>query len=491
MASGVIKALESERDDLAKQITDLQAEHKGKAFPEKEKLRWNELNKRHAEFEEKIELHLRDERMSELEESSKRSENVERVEEKSVQFPRPFGVENAEIFDVRSVVHDIYDPAATGNEYKQRALRAVDQAEFYSARISKEDAQSHVDHLIRDRDSEDGKLSRHLLVTGSDEYKRAWGHYITGEYLNSKERDALERSRALSLTGTSGGFAVPFELDPSIIPTSNLAINPYRSISRVIPVTVDEWRGVSSAGVTAAYAAEATAATDASPTLAQPTISTEKARAFIPFSIEIGMDWPSMQAEMGGLISDAKDELEATKFTLGSGTNEPFGVVTGATTVFTAAATNAIVIADIYGWQKALGARFRPRSTFVMNLGIANRIRQFDTAGGAGIWIDTLKSGLGTDQVPSPGAMESNLLGKPVYESTAISEAMTTGQLIGVYGDFNYYVIIERVGIAIEVIPHLFDVTNNMPTGQRGLYAYWRNGAKVVDANAFRTLKLA
>jgi len=33
-------------------------------------------------------------------------------------------------------------------------------------------------------------------------------------------------------------------------------------------------------------------------------------------------------------------------------------------------------------------------------------------------------------------------------------------------------------------------VTNNQPTGQRGLYCYWRNGAKVADAAAFRTLKL-
>ena len=72
-----------------------------------------------------------------------------------------------------------------------------------------------------------------------------------------------------------------------------------------------------------------------------------------------------------------------------------------------------------------------------------------------------------------------------------MSGTFTTGQLIGVYGDFNYYVIVDRVGMNVEVIPHLFDVTNNMPTGQRGLYAYWRNGAKVVDANAFRTLKLA
>lgn len=198
-----------------------------------------------------------------------------------------------------------------------------------------------------------------------------------------------------------------------------------------------------------------------------------------------------MQAEMGGLLSDAKDELEATKFTLGSGTNEPFGVVTGATTVFTAAGTNTITLADIYNWQASLGARFRPRSVFVTHLATANRIRQFDTAGGAGIWIDTLKSGLASEGVPSPGAFQANLLGRPAYESTAISSTYTTGQLIGVYGDFNYFVIVERIGMNVEVIPHLFDVTNNMPTGQRGLYAYWRNGAKVVDANAFRTLKLA
>ena len=125
-----------------------------------------------------------------------------------------------------------------------------------------------------------------------------------------------------------------------------------------------------------------------------------------------------------------------------------------------------------------------------MNIGIANRIRQFDTAGGAGIWVDTLKSGLAANPV-SPGQMESNLLGKAVYESTTMSATMTTGQLIGVYGDWNYYVIVDRLGLTVETIPHLFDVTNNMPTGQRGLYAYWRNGAKVVDANAFRTLKLA
>ena len=45
----------------------------------------------------------------------------------------------------------------------------------------------------------------------------------------------------------------------------------------------------------------------------------------------------------------------------------------------------------------------------------------------------------------------------------------------------------HRIGLLIGLIPHLFG-SNRRPTGERGLYAYWRNGSKVVDANAFRAL---
>jgi len=486
MAS-VLETLRSECADLETSVRELEAEHKGERFPEKEMERWNNMNKQIEEYKTRIELEARRERIEDLATDVQRSEQID-----VPQMRRPSAVTGDRVFDLDAVRFDFRDPGVAGSEFKERAKHVVERASFPHPGAERETTQEHLTDLAARIDGESAELSRHMLVTGSPLYKRAFLKALTpNAYLSSEEGRAIDIARAASLTGTSGGFAVPFELDPSIIPTSNLAINPYRAISRVIPITVDEWRGVSSAGVTAAYAAEATAATDAAPTLAQPTISTEKARAFIPFSIEIGMDWASFSSEMGGLLSDSKDELEATKFTLGNGTNEPFGVITGATTVYTAAATNAIVIADIYGWQAALGPRFRPRSAFVMNLGIANRIRQFDTSGGAGIWIDTLKSGVASQDVPGPGQFQANLLGRPAYESSAMSQTMTTGQLIGVYGDFNYYVIVERIGMNVETIPHLFDVTNNMPTGQRGLYAYWRNGAKVVDANAFRTLKLA
>ena len=65
--------------------------------------------------------------------------------------------------------------------------------------------------------------------------------------------------------------------------------------------------------------------------LGQPTISAQQARAIVPFSIELGQDWDGLQNELVNLITDARSVLDATKFLTGSGTNEPFGVLTGLT----------------------------------------------------------------------------------------------------------------------------------------------------------------
>jgi HK97 family phage major capsid protein len=396
-----------------------------------------------------------------------------------------------DIWDLSTVNRSFDDPEVEGAELKDRARRALEQVSFPHPRARREEAQGEVEHLIDTIDSNDGQFSRYLLTTGSSDYKRAWGKYLAGAPRSQREDQLLYR--AMSLTTTSGGFAVPFVLDPTIIQTGNGAINPYRSIGNVTTQTVDEWRGVSSAGITAAFQAEAAATTDNSPTLAQPTVSTEMARAFVPFSIEIGQDWGSFQSEMSQMFADAKDVLEATKFALGSGTNEPFGVITGATTLFTASNTNSLVIADIYNVHNALGPRFRRNASWVMNNAVADRIRQLDTTGGSLLWVDNLT--LRSAAVPNSftdGRMGASLLGKPTYEATAQSGTFTTGQLIGVVGDFNYYKIVDRVGLNVEVIPHIFGAAQgNLPTGQRGLFAYWRVGAKVLDANAFRTLKLA
>ena len=485
-----IEELASYQNELKERMTALNEEYKGLPLPDDERAEYARCKK------ERNEIELRVAEIKEREADIARNALEPEKSERGAQFhtPKKGVARGDDIWDLSTVERSYNDPDKENREMHDRARRAVEMAHFPHPRASKEDTQTHLERLLGDGEGGDRRgadVARHFLLTGSPAYKRAFTKYLANEPRTQAEEVVLHR--AMSLTSASGGYAVPFVLDPTVIPTGSGAINPYRSIASVISITVDEWRGVSSDGVTPAFQAEAAAVTDASPTLAQPTVSTEMARAFIPFSIEIGQDWGSFQSEMATMIQDGKDVLEASKMATGTGTNEPFGVITGATTVFTASNTNSLVVADIYGVHNALGPRFRTRASWTLNNAVADRIRQLDTAGGANLWVDNLQ--LRSAAVPesfTDGRMGANLLGKGAYEATGQSGTFTTGQLIGVIGDFSYYKVVDRIGLNVEVIPHIFGAAQgNLPTGQRGLFAYWRVGAKVLSANAFRTLKLA
>ena len=59
---------------------------------------------------------------------------------------------------------------------------------------------------------------------------------------------------------------------------------------------------------------------------------------------------------------------------------------------------------------------------------------------------------------------------------------------LAVVGDFKNYLIARRGGMSVELVPMLFDVTNNRPTGQRGWFAYSRIGGGSINDLGFRLL---
>jgi HK97 family phage major capsid protein len=374
----------------------------------------------------------------------------------------------------------ITDPASGVREVKERAKRAIDQSTYPGAE-SREAGQEQVAKLVDNVDGDSGDVSMHIMRTGSPQYRSAFRKAITGTYLTNDEQ------RALSIgTGSAGGFAIPFTLDPTIIKTSSGVVNPLRRVSRNVTITGNTWKGVSSEGVTASYAEEGAEASDNAPTLAQPEVTVQRAQAFIPFSIEAGQDWSGMESEMTSLLADAKDKLEAEKFLSGSGTHEPFGLLTGATETVETAGTGAFVVGDLYNLESSLAPRFRANADFVGNRAIYNKIRQFDTAGGASLWV-FLQQGIARDAAGNTGYQ---LLGYPANElSTMSSETTTTGQKTMVFGDFSQFLIVDRVGMQVELIPHTFGA-NGRPLGQRGFYAIWRNSSKVLTAKAFKVLKV-
>lgn len=315
-------------------------------------------------------------------------------------------------------------------------------------------------------------IARHILMTGTEDYYESFRSYLA-------DPEGLAQ-RATTVGTGSLGYMLPFPLDPTIILDNSGSSNPYRRISRVEQTTSNTWNGVTSAGVNAAFGAESAAATDASPSVSQLQITPQRARAWVFGSYE-SLEDSDLGAQLPRLFADAKDRLEEGAFATGAGTGVfPQGAVTAATTGNTAAAT-AYAVADVYTLQGRLGPRFRNSrsAAWLANLFYLNKTRQFDTAGGSSFWANL---GQGTPEL---------LLGKPVYESSSMSAATAQNSLVLLFGDFEQYVIVDRVGMSILYNPMVMAAaTGNLPTGEAGWFAFWRVGAKASTANALQVLKI-
>lgn len=481
-----LEDLSAHQREVAARLTEINMEHAGQPLPEGLRDEFAGLKDQHDEIDKRVrELEARNRVIAQLGGTEGNREREEIFETRDSRG----SLKERDIYDLSSVRFDLSNPAATRQTLRDRAMRAIETSSFPHVR-DQDGMRGHVANLVDNRDSADSEIARRILATGSPAYKRGLMKYLAGQ---ERGWTTEERTAMAVGAGATGGYAIVYTLDPTFIPTSNLAVNPFREIGRQVTIAgTNEWRGVTSGAVTAAYAAEATEALDNSPTLTQPDVVVQRAQCFVPVSIELTQDLSGLQAELAGLIQDAKDTLEATEFTTGSGVApHPQGLLTGATTTVAAGGTATFAVADVYACENALGPRFRPNASWVANRAIYNKVRQFDTSGGSSMWVgypNPLQGGLANNP-PRSGALGLRLIDYPSYEDSAMVTALTTNNLILVLGDFRYFVIVDRIGLDIEVIPHLFGPTRQFPTGQRGIFAYWRNSALVLSAAAFAVLK--
>jgi HK97 family phage major capsid protein len=492
-----IEEYEERQKQIRERLQELDAEYSGQVMPEGGAREWNALNEELGENNQV------------LREMRKRKARLDELARQDAAFAREGENIDGADFNVRRSSMDIYDvwavrSLARGPEeetkiLRENASRAVEQAQFPDPNIVPEEARERISRLFSrfeamdeglpfGQESNVQALSRRILLTGSPTYKRAFGRALTGRALSPEEQ------RALSLTNTAGGFAVPFTLDPTVIHTSNYSVNPWRAIARTEQIATTTWQGITSGGISVSRVAELTQASDNAPTLAQPSVTPQRVQGFIPFSIEIGQDWGALQTEMTSMLQEAKDDEEATSFATGGGTAPAAqGILTGATNLVTTAGTGAFAIADIYAMEAALPPRFRPRAVWFANKGMYNNVRQFDTGGGGGLWLQVAPLGRGLETNLNNGGrggqIGAELIGYPAYEASPFATDLTTGNhnKIMVLGDFRYFIIVDRIGMDVELIPHLFGASGR-PLGQRGIYAIWRNNSAVLSAGAFVVL---
>jgi HK97 family phage major capsid protein len=408
----------------------------------------------------------------------------------------------AEVFRRRpAVVQQAYanirygldDPAGdtrrlTVPEARDRALRVLDSRD---AGDLSDAAKVQVEKLLR----RDTLTARRILVTENEDYRTGWMKMVTQVHpiLTPEEQRAMlawEEFRAMGdWSTTAGGFGIPVFIDPSIILTAQESSNPFLTIAKQVTINTNQWKGVSSAGVTWAFQTEAAAASDNSPTLAQPAIPVHMARGFIPYSIEVGMDYPGFASEMQGLLAQGYDELLVQKLTVGSGTGEPKGILTAisATSADRVKVTTggSIGAPDPYLVWKALPQKYRRNASWLMSVGVNNAIRQI---GSTNVYHGFT--------VNLPEGWADQLFNRPVYESAYMPDTTTwttTAEGQAIVGDFSNFVIARNGGMSVELVPQLFQQVvagtgPAVPTGQRGWFAYARIGSDASNTAGFRLL---
>ena len=374
------------------------------------------------------------------------------------------------------------------SDLRSRAASAIETANLDSFT---DDQRELATNLIQ-RNDQHGRIARHMLLTGSEAYVRAFDKLLGGQQhyqLDQEELEALryaESHRAGINEGsnTAGGYLVPFMVDPTIVLMNAGSTNPFRQISNVVTISTNTWHGISTAGVSASWLGEAVEATRVDPVFAQPTIPTFKGSAYLQASFEAAQD-TNIVSGIGTLLADAKDRLEATAYATGNGTTAPQGIVTGVSavggSVVSAAGTgNAYTAADVYALRTALPPRYRSNASWLANEAIYLLTRQFASGTGPqhAFWADLA--------MDTP----SLLLGKPTYESSAMASALVDNAKILAVGDMRAaYTIVDRIGMQVQFNPLVVGGTANAPTGEVGWFATWRGGAGVTNPDAVRLLK--
>jgi len=154
-------------------------------------------------------------------------------------------------------------------------------------------------------------------------------------------------------------------------------------------------------------------------------------------------------------------------------------MVTASTNITTATFTRD----NLYAVREALANRFRPLAQWFGSRTVYDEFLKLANTG-AFIWL-----ALPPGQISNTGY---SLIGSPANEASGMTTAITTTNKVLVYGDPRYYLIVDRIGLDLEVTTSLYQQATmgsgfGLPNGSKGIYALWRNYADVVDVAAFRT----
>jgi HK97 family phage major capsid protein len=120
-----------------------------------------------------------------------------------------------------------------------------------------------------------------------------------------------------------------------------------------------------------------------------------------------------------------------------------------------------------------------------MSVHVQSAIRKFAAAATTGSAYFTIDLTGGTFRINDRPVIITDYA--PTFATTVPG---TTGAAnILAVGDFSNYLFAQRAGMSVETVQHMLATANNLPNGQRGMFAWARNGADSINDLGFRLLQ--
>lgn len=173
---------------------------------------------------------------------------------------------------------------------------------------------------------------------------------------------------------------------------------------------------------------------------------------------------------------------EEKAFMTGTGSGQPLGIFVAsangipvARDVATDNTATAITADGLTNAKYSVKAQYRGRASWIFHRDGVKMIAKLKDSQGQYIW--------------RPGITANDpdtLLGRPIYESEYAPNTFTTGQYVGMFGDFNNYWIADNINFQIQRLVELYATTN-----QVGFIGRKETDGAPVLAEAFARVKLA
>ena len=169
-------------------------------------------------------------------------------------------------------------------------------------------------------------------------------------------------------------------------------------------------------------------------------------------------------------------------FLVGDGQNKPLGVFTPSTDgistgrdVSTGNTTTAISFDGLIEAKFAVKAAYWPKSDWLFHRDAVKNITKLKDNDNQYLWRMSVRDG-----------EPDTLLGRPLMVSEYVPNTFTTGQYVGLFGDFSHYWIVDALDMQIQRLTELYAETN-----QDGFIGRMESDGMPVLEEAFARIKLA